>query len=69
MDRANCTVAPSEFGDGDGDGHVDLGDLLSFAGTLGKRAGDQGFLGYFDYNGDGHVDFGDLIQLLRRLGR
>jgi photosystem II stability/assembly factor-like uncharacterized protein len=57
------------FGDADGDGHVDLQDLLSFAGTFGKSAGDPGFLGYFDYNGDGRVDLGDLLQLLRRLGR
>jgi photosystem II stability/assembly factor-like uncharacterized protein len=56
------------FGDADGDGHVDVRDLLRFAGTLGKRAGDQGFLGYFDYNGDGRVDLGDLLQLLRRFG-
>jgi photosystem II stability/assembly factor-like uncharacterized protein len=57
------------FGDADGDGHVDLQDLLSFGGTFGKSAGDPGFLGYFDYNGDGRVDLGDLLQLLRRLGR
>jgi hypothetical protein len=55
------------FGDADGDGRVDLGDLLRFAGTLGKRAGDPGYLWYFDYNGDGRVDLGDLLQLLRRL--
>jgi photosystem II stability/assembly factor-like uncharacterized protein len=57
------------FGDADGDGHVDLQDLLSFAGTFGKRAGDQGYLAYFDFNGDGRVDLGDLLQLLRRVGR
>jgi hypothetical protein len=57
------------FGDGNGDGHVDLQDLLSFFGTLGKRAGDSGYLAYFDYNGDGRVGLGDLIQLLGRLGR
>jgi photosystem II stability/assembly factor-like uncharacterized protein len=57
------------FGDADGDGHVDLQDLLSFVGTFGKSAGDPGFLAYFDYNGDGRVDLGDLLQLLRRLAR
>jgi acetyl esterase/lipase len=56
------------FGDADGDGHVGLDDLRSFLSTLGKRAGDPGYLGYFDYDGDGRVDFGDLLQLLRRLG-
>jgi photosystem II stability/assembly factor-like uncharacterized protein len=57
------------FGDADGDGHVDLRDLLLIASTLGKRAGDPGFLAYFDYNGDGRVDGRDMIQLLRRFGQ
>jgi arylsulfate sulfotransferase len=57
------------FGDADGDGHVDLRDLLRFGSTLGKRAGDPGYLWFFDYDGDGRVDLGDLAQLLRRLGR
>jgi hypothetical protein len=57
------------FGDSDGDGRVDLRDLLSFASTLGQRVGDPGYLWYFDYNGDGRVDLADLIQVLRRLGR
>jgi hypothetical protein len=57
------------FGDGNGDGHVDFGDLASFLSTLGKRAGDPGYLWYFDYYGDGRVDLRDLVQVLRRLGR
>jgi hypothetical protein len=77
LDGAGTGVAGSDrvdtffrlFGDSDGDGHVDLGDLLHFAGTLGKRAGDPGYLWYFNYDGDGRVDVGDLLQLLRRLGR
>jgi acetyl esterase/lipase len=56
------------FGDSNGDGHVDVHDLLRFAGSFGKRTGDPGFLAYFDYNGDGRVDFGDLLQLLLRVG-
>jgi hypothetical protein len=75
LDGAATGVAGSDrvdtffrlFGDADGDGRVDLGDLLRFAGTLGKHAGDPGYLWYFDY--DGHVDLGDLAQLLRRFGR
>jgi hypothetical protein len=77
LDGAGTGVAGSDatdtffrlFGDSDGDGHVGLDDLRSFLSTLGKRAGDPGYLGYFDYDGDGRVDFGDLLQLLRRLGR
>jgi hypothetical protein len=56
------------FGDSNGDGKVDLVDLGSFASTLGKNAGDPGYLWYFDYYGDGRVDIADLLQLLSRLG-
>jgi pimeloyl-ACP methyl ester carboxylesterase len=77
LDGAGTGVAGSDrvdtffrlFGDADGDGHVDLGDLLRFAGAFGKHAGDPGYLWYFDYDGDGRVDGSDLVQLLRRLGR
>jgi hypothetical protein len=76
LDGAGMGVAGSDavatffrlFGDSDGDGHVGLDDLRSFVSTLGKRAGDPGYLGYFDYDGDGRVDLGDLFQLLRRWG-
>jgi hypothetical protein len=56
------------FGDSDGDGHVDLHDLANFASTFRKRAGDPGYLWYFDYNGDGRVGLDDLRQVLHRLG-
>jgi hypothetical protein len=77
LDAAGTGIAGSDrtdsffrlFGDSNGDGHVDLQDLLTFGSTLGKRAGDAGYLAHFDYTGDGHVDFGDLLQLLRRFGR
>ena len=49
------------FGDADGDGNVDLGDVLRFAGTVGKRAGDPGYLWYFDYDSDGRLDGSDLV--------
>jgi hypothetical protein len=76
LDGAGTGVAGSDrvdtffrlFGDADGDGHVDLGDLIRFAGTFGKHAGDPGYLWYFDYDGDGRVDLGDLLQVLRRFG-
>jgi hypothetical protein len=77
LDGAGTGVAGSDrvdtffrlFGDSDGDGHVDLGDLRNLLSTLGKRDGDPGYLWYFDYNGDGRVDLGDLFQLLRRFGQ
>jgi hypothetical protein len=52
-----------------GDGHVDVQDLIRFAGTFGRRAGDPDYLWYFDDAGDGCVDFGDSLQLLSRFGR
>jgi hypothetical protein len=55
------------FGDADGDGHVGRRDLLSFLGTVGKRASDPGFLRYFDYDGNGTVDLTD--QFLHRFGQ
>jgi len=69
LDGAGTGVAGSDrvdtffrlFGDADGDGHVDLGDVLRFAGTFGKHAGDPGYLRYFDYDGDGRVDGSDLV--------
>ena len=48
---------------------IDVQDLLRFASTFGKSAGDAGYLGYFDYYGTGRVDFSDLIQLLLRIGK
>jgi hypothetical protein len=57
------------FGDSTGKGYIDRQDLERFASTLGKSAGDPGYLAYFDYNGDGTIDLGDLVQLLRRLGK
>jgi pectin methylesterase-like acyl-CoA thioesterase len=56
------------YGDSNGNGVIDLQDLLRFFGTLGKHQGDPGYLDYFDYYGDGRVDLRDLVQLLRRLG-
>jgi hypothetical protein len=57
------------FGDSNGNGVIDFEDLRQIASTFGKRAGESGYLAYFDYYGDGRVDFDDLAQLLRRLGR
>jgi hypothetical protein len=56
------------YGDSNGNGVIDLQDLMRFFNTLGKREGDPGYLAYFDYYGDGRVDLADLVQLLRRLG-
>jgi hypothetical protein len=55
------------FGDGNGDGIVDQKDLAIFQTTFKKKAGDPGFLWYFDFDGNGVVDSLDKKQFdLRR---
>jgi arylsulfatase A-like enzyme len=56
------------FGDGDGDRDVDLRDLGLFLSTLGRRAGDPGYLWYLDFNDDDRVGLTDLWAFARRLG-
>ena len=75
MPNGDVIVAEQRVGyltllrDSNGDGHVDLQDLLDFMSTFGKHAGDPGYLSYFDYYGAGSVDLGDLLQFLLRFGR
>lgn len=57
------------FGDDDGDGDVDRVDRDLFRSTLGKSAGDLGFLWYLDFDGDGDVDGQDNGQFNRRFGQ
>jgi hypothetical protein len=54
------------FGDSDGDRDVDLLDVAQFFSTYRRRAGDSGFLWYFDYDGDGHVHTADLLAFADR---
>jgi hypothetical protein len=56
------------FGDGNGDRHVDMADLLAFLSTFGHSAGDPAFLAYFDFNGDAIVDEADFLQFASRYG-
>jgi hypothetical protein len=57
------------FGDSDGDGAVDWVDRDLFRSAFGTRAGDPGYLWYFDFDGDGDVDDPDNGQFNRRFGR
>jgi hypothetical protein len=57
------------FGDADGDGHVDRQDRALFRSAFGQRAGEAGYLWYFDFDGDGAVDGHDNGQFNRRFGR
>jgi hypothetical protein len=56
------------FGDSDGDGDVDWVDRELFRSAFNKRAGEAGYLWYFDFDGDGDVDGQDNGQFYRRFG-
>jgi hypothetical protein len=56
------------YGDSDGDRDVDLRDLGRFLSTLGRQAGDAGFLWHLDVNDDDRVGLVDLFAFVRRLG-
>jgi hypothetical protein len=56
------------FGDSDGDGDVDATDEAAFNAALGKRAGQVGYLAYFDINASGTIDAKDRDQFRKRLG-
>ena len=53
------------FGDSDGDGDVDRLDRELFRSAFKKRAGEAGYLWFFDFDGDGQ----DNGQFNRRFGR
>jgi hypothetical protein len=56
------------FGDADGDGVVDARDRDLFRSAFKTRAGEVGYLWYFDYDGDGVIDGRDNGQFNRRFG-
>jgi hypothetical protein len=57
------------FGDANGDGKVDRQDREVIRTAFGTRAGDAGYLWYFDFDGDGDVDGRDNGQFNRRFGQ
>jgi hypothetical protein len=57
------------FGDADGDGHVDEQDRQLFRSAFKTKAGEAGYLWYFDFNDDGDVDGHDNGQFNRRFGQ
>lgn len=56
------------YGDSDGDGDVDLVDLMSFFGAYGRAADDPAYLWFFDVNGDGQIALADAIAFMSRYG-
>jgi hypothetical protein len=56
------------LGDVDGDGHVDVLDLLYLVDAFGKYWGQAGYNPACDFNHDGAVDVGDLLDLVYNFG-
>jgi hypothetical protein len=57
------------FGDANGDGVVDEQDRELFRSAFKTKAGDHGYLWYFDFDGDGVIDGLDNGEFNRRFGR
>jgi pimeloyl-ACP methyl ester carboxylesterase len=57
------------FGDADGDGHVDAQDRALFRSAFKTKAGDAGYVWYFDFDGDGVIDGLDNGEFNRRFGQ
>ncbi len=55
--------------DVDADGHVDVIDLLTFAGTWGLSQGEIGYDATCDFNGDNSIDVMDLLTLTNYFGK
>jgi hypothetical protein len=56
-------------GDANGDGAVDVVDLLSLVGSFGLGAGDAGYDPACDFNNDQSVDVADLLILVGNFGK
>ncbi len=56
-------------GDVDGDGHVDVVDLLYFVDAFGSVIGDANYDPRCDFNDDGSVDVVDLLDLAYNFGK
>jgi hypothetical protein len=56
------------IGDGDGDGHVDVTDLLYLVDAFGSVTGDANYNPACDFNTDGAVDVVDLLMMIDNWG-
>ena len=59
---------PVPAGDIDGDGHVDVSDLLMLVNSWGRAAGQAGFDARCDLDGDGRVGILDLLVVVNNWG-
>ena len=62
------TLEVGQQGDVDGDGHVDVVDLLYFVDAFGSVAGDANYDSRCDFNSDDSVDVVDLLMLVENFG-
>lgn len=60
---------PARVGDINGDGHVDVVDLLIFVDAFGSLAGDTHYNAACDFSGDGAVDVVDLLMFVENFGK
>jgi hypothetical protein len=56
-------------GDVDGDGHVDVVDLLYLVDAFGSAVGDANYDPRCDFNSDGGVDVIDLLIMVDNFGK
>ena len=63
------TVAAKLAGDVNGDGHVNVTDVLYLAASWGKCQGDAAYDVRCDLNNDGCVDVADLLALAQSFGQ
>jgi len=65
---ATVTVLEALAGDANGDGHVDLADLLIVTNAFGTSVGEDAFDERADLNGDDSVDMQDLLIVVQNFG-
>jgi hypothetical protein len=66
--RISITAPSALAGDVDGDGHVDVVDLLYFVDAFGSVSGDPLYDARCDFNHDDSVDVVDLLMLVENFG-
>jgi Dockerin type I domain len=65
---ATATPRPICTGDVNGDGLVNVRDLVLVARRMGTRVGERRYDARFDLNRDGRINVRDLMIVIRRLG-
>jgi hypothetical protein len=64
---SNTTTSCDQF-DFDGNGSVDVGDIMQVASRWNAKAGDSQYNSKYDFDGDGNITVGDIMQVAARWG-